>query len=129
MVRLLDRSSTACAGVAFVAGLGPWQAADLCPVLRACSYAIASISAFLSSFCYAEFAVSMPLAGAAYNYIKATLGEFVAWCVVRLCQQYLAVKFHVCFMTGAAAVHGSTCPCTVHVSSTPSTAGHELCTA
>ncbi len=26
-----------------------------------------------------QFAVSMPLAGAAYNYIAATMGEFFAW--------------------------------------------------
>ncbi|GLC61629.1 hypothetical protein PLESTB_001784700 [Pleodorina starrii] len=41
-----------------------------------------AISAYLSCFCYSEFAVDMPLAGAAYNYIAGTLGEFVAWVVV-----------------------------------------------
>jgi hypothetical protein len=38
-----------------------------------------AVSTYLSSFCYAEFAVSMPLAGAAYNYIVSALGEFIAW--------------------------------------------------
>ncbi|GLI69367.1 hypothetical protein VaNZ11_013943 [Volvox africanus] len=46
------------------------------------SYVIAAISAYLSCFCYSEFAVDMPLAGAAYNYIAGSLGEFMAWVVV-----------------------------------------------
>ncbi len=32
------------------------------------AYGVAAISAFLSSFCYSEFTVTMPLAGASYNY-------------------------------------------------------------
>ncbi|GFH08147.1 AA_permease_C domain-containing protein [Haematococcus lacustris] len=46
------------------------------------SYLIAAGSAFLSSFCYAEFTVSIPMAGAAYNYIYSTLGEMIAWVTV-----------------------------------------------
>jgi amino acid transporter len=51
------------------------------PALPACLLAcpLQAVSAYLSSFCYAEFAVSMPLAGAAYNYIVSALGEFIAW--------------------------------------------------
>ena len=43
------------------------------------SYVVAGISALLSSLCYAEFATDIPLAGGAYSYISATLGEFLAW--------------------------------------------------
>ncbi|KAJ9511687.1 hypothetical protein QJQ45_017993, partial [Haematococcus lacustris] len=46
------------------------------------AYLSAAVSAALSSFCYAEFTVSIPLAGAAYNYIYATLGELIAWITV-----------------------------------------------
>jgi hypothetical protein len=45
------------------------------------SYAVAGLSALLSSLCYAEFAVDMPYAGGAYTYISATLGQYLAWCV------------------------------------------------
>ncbi len=46
------------------------------------SYVVAGISALLSSFCYAEFAVDIPAAGGAYTYIAAALGEFMAWITV-----------------------------------------------
>ena len=34
-----------------------------------CSYAIAGLSALLSSFCYAEYAVDYPIAGGAFTYM------------------------------------------------------------
>ncbi|XP_073041672.1 cationic amino acid transporter 7, chloroplastic-like isoform X1 [Primulina eburnea] len=43
------------------------------------SYAIAGLCALLSSFCYTEFAVDMPVAGGAFSYIRATFGEFLAF--------------------------------------------------
>jgi len=43
------------------------------------AFAIAGLSAFLSSFVYAEFAVDLPFAGGAYNFILCSLGEFFAW--------------------------------------------------
>ncbi|KAJ9514583.1 hypothetical protein QJQ45_016312 [Haematococcus lacustris] len=46
------------------------------------AYLSAAVSAYLSCFCYAEFSVSIPLAGAAYNYIYSTLGELIAWITV-----------------------------------------------
>ncbi len=46
------------------------------------AYLVASVSAFLSSFCYAEFTTAVPMAGAAYNYVYTTLGEFIAWVTV-----------------------------------------------
>jgi APA family basic amino acid/polyamine antiporter len=35
----------------------------------------------LAALCYAEFASSVPVAGSAYTYAYATLGEFVAWVI------------------------------------------------
>ena len=35
----------------------------------------------LAAFCYAEFASTVPVAGSAYTYGYATLGEFVAWII------------------------------------------------
>jgi amino acid transporter len=43
------------------------------------SYAVAGISALLSSLCYSEFAVRMPLVGGAYTYVNAVFGEYFAW--------------------------------------------------
>lgn len=38
------------------------------------SYIIAGISALLSSLCYTEFSVQVPIAGGAFSYIRLTLG-------------------------------------------------------
>ncbi|XP_042411775.1 uncharacterized protein LOC122001211 isoform X2 [Zingiber officinale] len=43
------------------------------------SYAIAGLCALLSSFCYTEFAVDMPVAGGAFSYLRVTFGEFAAF--------------------------------------------------
>lgn len=46
------------------------------------SYFIAGVSAMLSSFCYAEYAVDYPVAGGAFFYILMTFGEYIGWCVL-----------------------------------------------
>lgn len=38
------------------------------------SYIIAGISALLSSLCYTEFAVQVPVAGGAFSYLRLTFG-------------------------------------------------------
>ncbi|XP_027362627.1 cationic amino acid transporter 6, chloroplastic-like [Abrus precatorius] len=43
------------------------------------SYIIAGLSALLSSFCYTEFAVQVPVAGGAFSYLRLTFGEFVGY--------------------------------------------------
>ncbi|WVZ86590.1 hypothetical protein U9M48_033345 [Paspalum notatum var. saurae] len=43
------------------------------------SYVIAGVSALLSSFCYAEFSVRVPVAGGAFSYLRVTFGEFVGF--------------------------------------------------
>jgi amino acid transporter len=43
------------------------------------SYAVAGVSALLSSLCYAEFAAAIPLSGGAYSYVAAVFGEYLAW--------------------------------------------------
>jgi APA family basic amino acid/polyamine antiporter len=45
------------------------------------SYALAAAAALLSALCYCEYAVELPLAGGAYNYIAVTFGELMAWSV------------------------------------------------
>ncbi|XWS62056.1 hypothetical protein CRYUN_Cryun07bG0178200 [Craigia yunnanensis] len=43
------------------------------------SYIIAGISALLSSLCYTELSVQIPVAGGAFSYLRVTFGEFVGY--------------------------------------------------
>lgn len=43
------------------------------------SYIIAAVSALLSSLCYTEFSVQIPVAGGAFSYLRVTFGEFVGY--------------------------------------------------
>src|SRR5688572_4243037 len=45
------------------------------------SFVLAGIAVTLAALCYAEFAAMLPVAGSAYSYSYATLGEFTAWFV------------------------------------------------
>ena len=45
------------------------------------SMILAGIASGLAGLCYAEFASTVPIAGSAYTYGYATLGEFVAWII------------------------------------------------
>jgi APA family basic amino acid/polyamine antiporter len=45
------------------------------------AFALAAIGCALAGFCYAEFASMIPVAGSAYTYAYATLGELVAWII------------------------------------------------
>nr|WP_317044223.1 amino acid permease [Chryseolinea serpens] len=45
------------------------------------SFIIAAIGCAFSALCYAEFASMVPVAGSAYTYAYATLGEFFAWII------------------------------------------------
>lgn len=43
------------------------------------SYLIAAVSALLSSLCYTEFSVQVPVAGGAFSYLRVTFGMFFAY--------------------------------------------------
>ena len=42
---------------------------------------IAAIACVFSALCYSEFATMIPVAGGAYTYTFATLGECMAWLI------------------------------------------------
>jgi APA family basic amino acid/polyamine antiporter len=43
------------------------------------SFVMSGVACALAALCYAEFAAMIPVAGSAYTYSYATLGEFLAW--------------------------------------------------
>lgn len=45
------------------------------------SYVIAGVTCVFAALCYAEFASMVPVAGSAYTYAYATLGELLAWVI------------------------------------------------
>jgi APA family basic amino acid/polyamine antiporter len=45
------------------------------------SFVVAAIGCAFAGLCYAEFAAMIPIAGSAYTYAYATMGEFVAWTI------------------------------------------------
>jgi APA family basic amino acid/polyamine antiporter len=45
------------------------------------SFCVAGLACVFAAFCYAEFASMVPIAGSAYTYAYATLGEMFAWII------------------------------------------------
>src|SRR5688572_17190560 len=44
-------------------------------------FVVAGIGCAFAGLCYAEFASMIPVAGSAYTYSYATMGEFIAWII------------------------------------------------
>src|SRR5713101_5553815 len=65
------------AGIFVMAGLGAHYAG---PGLMM-SFVLSGLGCAFAGLCYAEFAAMIPLAGSAYTYAYATLGEIVAWII------------------------------------------------
>lgn len=57
------------------------------------SMVIAAIACVFSALCYSEFATMIPVAGGAYTYTFATLGEFSAWLVGWILMLEYAIGF------------------------------------
>jgi APA family basic amino acid/polyamine antiporter len=45
------------------------------------SFVVAAVGCAFAGLCYAEFASMIPVAGSAYTYAYATMGEFIAWII------------------------------------------------
>lgn len=65
------------AGIFVLSGLGAHYAG---PSLML-SFVLSGVGCAFAGLCYAEFAAMIPLAGSAYTYAYAALGEFIAWII------------------------------------------------
>src|SRR5215475_227420 len=45
------------------------------------SFALGAVACCFAGLCYAEMASTVPIAGSAYTYAYATMGEFIAWII------------------------------------------------
>jgi APA family basic amino acid/polyamine antiporter len=66
------------AGIFVLTGTAAAQFAGPAIVL---SFVLAGLGCLFAGLCYAEFASMIPVAGSAYTYGYATLGEFIAWII------------------------------------------------
>jgi APA family basic amino acid/polyamine antiporter len=57
------------------------------------SMVIAALACVFSALCYSEFATMIPVAGGAYTYTFATLGEFMAWIIGWILMLEYAIGF------------------------------------
>jgi len=64
-------------GIFVLSGVGAGYAGPALPV----SFIIAGIVCIFAALCYAEFAAMVPVAGSAYTYCYASLGEIWAWTI------------------------------------------------
>ena len=84
--RVLGASQLVLLGVGAIIGTGIFvltgqaAAANAGPAI-VLSMVLAGLTSVLAALCYSEFAASVPVAGSAYTYAYATLGEFVAWVI------------------------------------------------
>jgi len=84
--RTLGPASLVALGIGAIIGAGLFSltgiaAAEHAGPAIALSFVLAAIGCALAGFCYSEFATMIPIAGSAYTYAYATLGEFIAWVI------------------------------------------------
>ncbi len=65
------------AGIFVLSGIGAHSAG---PALML-AFVLSGLGCAFAGLCYAEFAAMIPLAGSAYTYAYATLGELIAWII------------------------------------------------
>lgn len=84
--RTLSASSLVALGIGAIIGAGLFSitggaAANNAGPAITIAFVVAAVGCGLAGLCYAEFASIIPVAGSAYTYSYATLGEFVAWVI------------------------------------------------
>jgi len=86
MKKVLSATSLVLLGVGCVIGTGIFVITGTAAAMHAgpaitISFILSGIGCIFAGLCYAEFASMLPVAGSAYTYSYATLGEFLAWII------------------------------------------------
>ncbi len=128
--RSLKRSLTswdlAVLGVAVAVGAGIFSvgataAANYAGPSVIVSFVIASVVCALAVMCYAEFASAIPVAGSAYTFSYATMGELVAWIIgwdlilEMLLASAVIAKFWGVYLGDAFGLFGIDLPLTIPI--------------
>jgi len=84
--RTLDAKNLIALGIGAIIGAGLFvrtaaAAAEAAGPAVTLSFIFAAIGCAFAGLCYAEFAAMIPIAGSAYTYAYATMGELVAWTI------------------------------------------------
>ncbi|RZK68878.1 MAG: amino acid permease, partial [Pedobacter sp.] len=82
----LSSTSLVALGIGAIIGAGLFSltgiaAADHAGPAVTLSFVLAAVGCAFAGLCYAEFASMIPVAGSAYTYSYATMGEFMAWVI------------------------------------------------
>jgi basic amino acid/polyamine antiporter, APA family len=84
--RALSAVNLTMLGIGAIIGAGIFVLTGLAAALHAgpavpLSFMVAAVACGLAGLCYAEMASTVPVAGSAYTYSYATMGEFAAWII------------------------------------------------
>lgn len=84
--RTLGSRSLVALGIGAIIGAGLFSITGLAAANNAgpaitISFIVAALGCAFAGLCYAEFASMIPVAGSAYTYSYATMGEFIAWII------------------------------------------------
>jgi basic amino acid/polyamine antiporter, APA family len=84
--RTLGAGNLVALGIGAIIGAGLFSITGVASATNAgpaitISFTIAAVGCAFAGLCYAEFASMIPVAGSAYTYSYATLGEFIAWII------------------------------------------------
>src|SRR5688572_18935959 len=84
--RTLSSTSLVALGIGAIIGAGLFSLTGIAAAENAgpavtISFILAAVGCAFAGLCYAEFASMIPVAGSAYTYSYATMGEFIAWII------------------------------------------------
>lgn len=84
--RTLSSTSLIALGIGAIIGAGLFSLTGIAAAEHAgpavtLSFVLAAVGCAFAGLCYAEFASMIPVAGSAYTYSYATMGEFMAWII------------------------------------------------
>lgn len=84
--KTLGARSLVALGIGAIIGAGLFSITGLAAANNAgpaitISFVVAGLGCAFAGLCYAEFASMIPVAGSAYTYSYATMGEFIAWVI------------------------------------------------